>query len=163
MSTGVRFFQSQNYTADQEIAETRALEKGSYVRVAFAGEQPERAELFMEGRLHSVIYYGRDPGDRDLARQHREHYGAVAMTIYDRPAPTGEGELQTLSEWNSAGELIQITRRLVDGTGNAQREEIVDSRGALRGVRQFEYEGTYLARVVFTRADGAEIIELDDR
>jgi hypothetical protein len=163
MSTAVRFFQSQSYTADQEIPEKRALEQGNYVRVAFAAEQPERAELVMAGRLHSVIYYGRHPGDRELAQQHREHYGPVAMTIYSRPAPTAEGELLTLSEWNPAGELIQITRRLVDGAGNAQREEIVDSAGALRGVRRFEYEGTYLARVVYTRADGAEIIELDDR
>jgi len=162
MSAKVRYFRSQNYRFDQEISEKHALEKGFYVRGTFIEEQPERAEIVIQGQLDSVVYYGRDTKDRDLVRQHRQQYGAVAMTIYDRPLLTPEGELQTLSEWNASGELIQITKRLVDDHKEPLREEIVDSQGALRGIRRFEYEGTYLARIIFTRADGAEIVELED-
>jgi hypothetical protein len=49
------------------IPEKLALERGAYVRARFAGERPERAELFSEGQLDA-----RDPRDSDLVRRHRQ-------------------------------------------------------------------------------------------
>jgi hypothetical protein len=51
---------------------------------------------------------------------------------------------------------------LVDDHKEPLREEIVDSQGALQGIRRFEYAGTHLARIIFARADRAEIVERED-
>lgn len=162
MGTEVRYFRSQNYTAEEEISKDRALGGGTYVRVAFVHNQPERAEIFSRGQLEELVYYGHEPQDADFARAHYEEFGSIPITIYGLPARTAEGELQTLSGWNPSGELFHITKRLVDDQGEPIREEVRDASGALLGVRRFEYNGCELTRIVFTRADGAEIIELKD-
>jgi hypothetical protein len=162
MSSRVRYFHSQDYTASSEMPEEYALRDGTYVRAHFTGSLPEHAEIFVERQLCAVIYYGRDPGDGSLVRRHRQQYGALQMTIYGHPQSTPEGEIQTLSEWNPAGELIQTTRRLVNSRGEPLREEIVDNHGAPSGIRRFEYAGTDLVRIIFERADGERIVELED-
>jgi hypothetical protein len=162
MRSQVRYFRSQDYTVSAEMTEECALREGTYVRARFTGSLPERSEVIIKGQLRAVIYYGHDPKNGGLVRQHREEYGAVQMTIYGHPLLTPEDELQTLSEWNAAGELIQTTQRLVNNRGEPLREEIADRHGTPLGIRRFEYAGTDLVRIVFEGADGARIIELED-
>jgi hypothetical protein len=163
MDKEVRYFRSQTYLPEYEISEDLAGQRGTYLRVTFRDDEPERAKIVVKGELQELIYYGRDPRDASLVHQHREKYGAVPLTIYAPASRTAEGDLLTLSGWNPAGELFHITKRLVDKNGEPLREEIFDGDGTSRGVRHFIYGGGKLLRIVFTRSDGAEIIELEDR
>lgn len=162
MDTQFRYFRSQIYTENEEMSKDQALREGTYVRTAFTDNRPERAEIFNRSQLKALVYYGRNPQDAELARTHIEEYGSVPMTIYGPSSRTAEGELQTLSGWNLVGELFHFTKRLVDDRGEPLREEVFAANGALLGIRRFEYNGGELTRIVFTRADGAEIVELED-
>jgi len=162
MGTQIRYFRSQKYTVEQEMSEEEALREGTYVRTVFDNNQPYRAEIFNRGELKELIYYGRDPRDTDFVCRLIKEQGPIPVTIYGSPAPTAQGELQTLSGWNPLGELFHITTRLVDDRGEPLREEVFDASGALLGIRTFEYRQRALTRIIFTRADGAEIVELED-
>jgi hypothetical protein len=162
MNSRVDYFRSQKYTTDEQISEVRALQIGTYVRAIFDDNGPERAEIFNEGQLKALVYYGRDPQDYNLARRHCEEYGLINMTICGPPLFTPEGTLQILSKWSPSCEPVQTIKQLIDDRGEPLREEVFDGGGAPQGVRRFEYDGTDLIRIVFTRADGAEIIELED-
>jgi len=162
MSTQVRYFRSQNYIPGEELPEDRALAGGFYVRAVFDGDTPLYAEVFARNTLQNVIHYGCDLSDPELLPSHRRRYGTAALTAYAPPVRAPEGELHTLKEWEAKSDLFFTTKRLVDPRGEPLREEIFDSQGAFRGVRRFEYEGAELTRIVFTRADGVEIVELED-
>jgi hypothetical protein len=162
MSTHTRYFRSQKYTAEEEASESQALASGTYVRVAYLDHQPQYAEVFSRGELKEVVYYGHEPLDSDFARARFQEHGRIPVTIYGLPTRDANGEWQTFSGWNPKGALFHVTRRLVDDRGEPLQEEVRDGAGALLGVRRFEYHRGELSRVIFTRPDGAEIIELED-